>query len=43
MHKVMREIVLKLSKFKSRDRLCDINAYAHNINRTFLYNTFKVI
>ena len=32
-----------MSKFKSRDRLRDINVCVYNINRIFLRNTLKVI
>ena len=32
-----------MSKFKSHNKLRDMNAYAYNIDRTFLYNTHKVI
>ena len=33
----------ELSKFKLRDRSCDMSVCARSINRTFLYNTFKII
>ena len=32
-----------MSKFKLCDRSRNTNAYARNISRTFLYNTFKTI
>ena len=32
-----------MSKFRLRDRSRDMSAYAYNINRIFLHNTFKAI
>ena len=31
-----------MSKFRSRDKSRDTGAYARNINRIFLRNTFKI-
>ena len=33
----------EISKFKLYDKLYNMNVCAYNINRTFLYNTFKLI
>ena len=33
----------EISKFKLCDKLRDMSACAHNIDRTFLRNTFKII